>query len=142
MELKEILSNIELVTIIKKIIGPAIILSIISSILTYIVVIYLKMSWWNTLIIFTSLLIINVQIIEYIIPLDEFIKLWQIIQDTQKTKIFGVAIFALINVTFSISIAAVRFGLINSISLSIISALSATVIKAIIVLITNMLIQK
>jgi hypothetical protein len=87
------------------------------------------MSWLSTLIIFTCLLLINAQIIEYIIPLPEIVELVKMIDNSKKTTVFGVAIFALLNVSFSVGVAMVKFGLRDSIILSVSSALIAAIIK-------------
>jgi len=96
-----------------------IIISIVSFGLTYFFAIYLNLSWHQLLFVFTGILWLNQRKILTIAPLQ---KILEVMNTTNSYTIYGLAIFALVNVYLNIMVSAWRFGWVSAIGLSVASA--------------------
>ena len=96
------------------------IISIVSFCLTYFFAIYLNLSWYQLLFIFTIILWLNQRHVLSIAPLK---KVMDIMESTHSYTIFGLAIFALANVYLNVTVSAWRFGWLSAIGLSVSSAM-------------------
>ena len=96
------------------------IISIVSFCLTYFFAIYLNLSWYQLLFVFTTILWLNQRHVLSIAPLQ---KVMDIMESTNSYTIFGLAIFALANVYLNVTVSAWRFGWLSAIGLSVSSAM-------------------
>ena len=96
-----------------------IIISIVSFCLTYYFAIYLNLSWYQLLFVFSIILWINQKRLLYIAPLQEVMN---ILKQTNSYTIFGAGIFALANIYLNIGVSAWRFGWLSALGLSVSSA--------------------
>ena len=96
------------------------IISIVSFCLTYFFAIYLNLSWYQLLFVFTIILWLNQRHVLSIAPLQ---KVMDIMNRTNSYTIFGLAIFALANVYLNVTVSASRFGWLSAIGLSVSSAM-------------------
>ena len=94
-----------------------IIISIVSFCLTYFFAIYLNLSWYQLLFVFTIILWLNQRHVLSIAPLQK------VMESTNSHTIFGLAIFALANVYLNVTVSASRFGWLSAIGLSVSSAM-------------------
>ena len=96
-----------------------ILISIVSFGLTYFFAIYLNLSWYQLLFVFTAILWLNQRNILNIAPLQ---KIMEIMKTTNSYTIYGLAIFTLLNIYLNITVSVWRFGWLSAIGLSVSSA--------------------
>jgi hypothetical protein len=96
-----------------------VIISIVSFSLTYFFAIYLNLSWYQLLFVFTGILWLNQRQILTIAPLQ---KIMEIMKTTRSYTIYGLAVFTLVNVYLNIMVSVWRFGWLSAIGLSVSSA--------------------
>jgi len=96
-----------------------ILISIVSFSLTYFFAIYLNLSWYQLLFVFTGILWVNQRKILTIAPLQ---KIMEIMKTTSSYTIYGLAVFTLANVYLNIMVSVWRFGWLSAIGLSVSSA--------------------
>ena len=101
-----------------------ILISIVSFSLTYFFAIYLHLSWYQLLFVFTGILWLNQRKILTIAPLQ---KIMEIMNTTNSYTIYGLAIFSLLNVYLNVMVSVWRFGWLSAIGLSISSAVLCSV---------------
>lgn len=94
-------------------------ISIVSFSFTYFFAIYLNLSWYQLLCVFAVILWLNQRQILNIAPLQ---KILDIMQTTNSYTIYGLTVFALVNVYLNIMVSAWRFGWLSAIGLSVSSA--------------------
>ena len=101
-----------------------ILISIVSFCLTYFFAIYLHLSWYQLLFVFTGILWLNQRKILTIAPLQ---KIMEIMNTTNSYTIYGLAIFSLLNVYLNVMVSVWRFGWLSAIELSVASAVLCSV---------------